>query len=179
MTECTQKCWGIWLILLWNRSGLSLKVMVSVEGPQKIKGSQYHSCLQKGQERSGEQQVGQPNFSSWERTKSICWRGMAAKLDGATIQRDLVNLGSWVERNLMKFINRKCQIPHLGSSYHRHQDTLNAVCLKSSSAGKCRGIWLDKKLIMGERCALVAKGSNSTLGHIKRMVANRSRKINS
>lgn len=65
---------------------------------------------------------------------------MGDRLNGcAAVQRDFDTLEKWVERNLMKFKNRKCQVLPVGKNDSRHQDKLEAKCLESSSAAKSWG----------------------------------------
>ena len=53
----------------------------------------------------------------------------------------------------MKFDKRKCKVLHLGRSNPRHQNSLRADWLGSSSAKKDLGILVDNELTTSQQCA--------------------------
>ncbi|GAB0203212.1 mitochondrial enolase superfamily member 1 [Grus japonensis] len=95
----------------------------------------------------------------------------------AAIQQDLDRLKSWVERNQMKFNKGKCRVLHLGRNNPIHQYRLGVDLLGSSSVENDLGVLVDKKLIMSQRCSLMAKKANGVLGCIQKSVASRLRKV--
>ncbi|PKU40496.1 rna-directed dna polymerase from mobile element jockey-like [Limosa lapponica baueri] len=104
--------------------------------------------------------------------------GVADTPEGcATIQRDLDRLGSWPERNLMKFNTGKCRVMHLGRNNPKNQYRLWADLLESSSEEKDLGVLVDNRMTMSQQCAVVDKKTNGILGCIKKSVASRSRGV--
>jgi len=95
----------------------------------------------------------------------------------AAIQRDLDNLESWAERNLMKFIKVKFRDLHLGRNNPMHKYRLGGDLLESSAVESDLGVLVNGKLTMSQQCALVAKRANGLLGCIKRSVASRLREV--
>jgi len=94
-------------------------------------------------------------------------RGVVDTPEGcAAIQRDLVRLESWAERNLMRFNKGKCRVLHMGRNK-----------LESSSVERDLGVLVDDRSTMSQQCALAVKKANGILGCIKRIVASRSREV--
>lgn len=58
----------------------------------------------------------------------------------AAIQRDFHKLDKWADRNVVKFSNGKCWVPHLESNNSTHQHLLQIPYLKSSVAEKDLGV---------------------------------------
>ncbi|KAK4832341.1 hypothetical protein QYF61_021870 [Mycteria americana] len=79
----------------------------------------------------------------------------------AAIQRGLDRLEKWVNRNIIKFSERKCKVLHLARNNPRHQYTLGADQLESSLAEKDLEVLVDTKLNMSQRCAPVADHQQS------------------
>ncbi|KAK4824377.1 hypothetical protein QYF61_014037 [Mycteria americana] len=71
------------------------------------------------------------------------------------------------------------EVLHLERNNPRHQYMPVVSCLERSFAQKDLRILVDKKLTMSQQCALVAKKSNSFLGCIRKIVASRSKKVES
>ncbi|XP_010071490.1 PREDICTED: probable G-protein coupled receptor 123 [Pterocles gutturalis] len=92
----------------------------------------------------------------------------------AAIQRDLARLGSWGERNLMKFNKGKCRVLHLGRYNSMYQYRLWVDLLESSAAKDLR-VLVENKLTKSQQCALVAKKASGILGCIRTSVASSSR----
>uniref|UniRef100_A0A674IUX3 Myosin IE n=1 Tax=Terrapene triunguis TaxID=2587831 RepID=A0A674IUX3_9SAUR len=69
------------------------------------------------------------------------------------------------------------QVLHLGRKNPMHRYRLGTEWLSSSSAEKDLGITVDEKLDMSQRCALVPKKANGTLGCISRSIASRLREV--
>jgi len=75
--------------------------------------------------------------------------GVTDTLEGcAAIQRDLDRLGSWAERNLMRFNKGKCRVLHLRRNKPMHQHRLRPDLLKSSSVERDLGVLVDDRLTM-------------------------------
>ena len=84
---------------------------------------------------------------------------------------NLDRLESWVERNLMEFIERKCMVLHVWRNSHIRQYRIGDDLLERSSAEKDLRVLVDNRLTMGQWCALVAKKANDILGCIHQNVA--------
>ena len=54
----------------------------------------------------------------------------------AAIQRDVDGLEKWLNRNLVKFNNRKCRVQHLERNNPMHHYTCRAKWLESSFSKK-------------------------------------------
>ncbi|PKU28696.1 rna-directed dna polymerase from mobile element jockey-like [Limosa lapponica baueri] len=83
----------------------------------------------------------------------------------AAIQQDLDRLGTWAERNQMKFNKGMCRVLHLGRNNPLHQYRLGADLLESSSAKRDWGVLVDNRMTMRQQCALVARKANGILGY--------------
>jgi len=104
--------------------------------------------------------------------------GVVDSLEGcAVIQRDLDRLGSWAERNLMKFNKGKCRVLHLGRNNLMHQYLLGVDLLESSSVERDLGVLVDDRLTMSQQCALAAKKPSGILGCTKKSVVSRLKKV--
>ncbi|KAJ7410578.1 rna-directed dna polymerase from mobile element jockey-like [Willisornis vidua] len=86
---------------------------------------------------------------------------------------DLDRLHSWEEEKLMRFNKGKCRVLHLGKNNPKHQYSLRADLLDSSSAEKNLGVLMDDNLIVSQQCALVARRANGVLRSIRKNVATR------
>ncbi|KAK4825245.1 LOW QUALITY PROTEIN: hypothetical protein QYF61_025644 [Mycteria americana] len=75
--------------------------------------------------------------------------------------------------NLMKFDKGKCQVLPLGNNNLRHQYTLAAGQLESSSAEKDVRVLVDSKLTVNEKCIITTKNANSILSCIRQTIARR------
>ncbi|PKU43340.1 hypothetical protein llap_6362 [Limosa lapponica baueri] len=75
----------------------------------------------------------------------------------------------------MKFNKGKCRVLRLGRNNPKHQYRLGADLLESSSEEK--GLGVDDRMTMSQKCALVAKKANGILGCIKKTMASRSRGV--
>ena len=93
------------------------------------------------------------------------------------IQQDLDRLESWAAENEMRFNKSKCRVLHLERNSHKYQYRLGHELLERRSAEKDLEVLVDDRLVMSQRCALVAKKANGILGCIKRSMASRSREV--
>lgn len=73
--------------------------------------------------------------------------------------------------------NKKCRVLHLGRNNPRHQYTLGATQLESSSVVKDWGVLVDAKLNMNQQCVLVTKKANNILVCIKQIITISSREV--
>jgi len=103
---------------------------------------------------------------------------MADIPEGCTaIQPDLDRLGSWAERNQMRFNKSKCRVLHTGRNNCTHQYSLGDDLLERSSSGRDLGVPVDDRFGMSQQCALMAKKANWIPESIKKSMSSRSRKV--
>ncbi|PKU42727.1 hypothetical protein llap_6976 [Limosa lapponica baueri] len=106
--------------------------------------------------------------------------GVADTPEGcAAIQQDLDRLESRAERNLVKFNKGKCRFLHLGRNNPSTSTSWGLTSWRKVffSVEKDLGVLVDRKLIMSQQCALVAKKANGLLGCIKKSMASRSSEV--
>jgi len=93
----------------------------------------------------------------------------------SAIQKDLIRLEKWAERNLTKFNKRKREVLHLGKINPSTSECWGAAQLESSWQKITWGLLVDTKLNISHRCALSARKVNGILGCIKQSSASRLR----
>ena len=79
------------------------------------------------------------------------------------IQRDLDRIENGTHMKLMKFNRAKSKVLRLNQGNPRYVCRPGVEILDSSPAGKDLRVLMDKKLDMGQQCALAAWKANSTL----------------
>jgi len=77
--------------------------------------------------------------------------------------------------NIMRFNKAECKVIYLGQGNPKHVQTGRRS--QSSRAGKDARVLQDKKLDLGEQCALAAWITDSVLNYIRREVASRMREV--
>lgn len=77
--------------------------------------------------------------------------------------------------NEMKFNRSKCWILRLRQSNARHKYKLGGEWLKSSPTEPHLGVLADRRLKVGQQCALAAKRANRILGCIKHSITRQSK----
>jgi len=61
----------------------------------------------------------------------------------------------------------KCRVLHMGRNNHMHTYSLGTDLLERSTAGKDLGVLVDRRLVMSQHCALMAKKISGILQCVK------------
>lgn len=104
------------------------------------------------------------------------WGGVVERqvVGCASIQRELVRLEKWAERNL-NLKKEKCKVLDLERNNSVQQDRLGISYLERSFAEKDLRLLVKMKLILSQQLALVAKKAKSIIRCMRKSVGSMSR----
>ena len=96
----------------------------------------------------------------------------ATEEDKATLQRDLITLGSWSETWLLPFNTQKCKSLHLGHGNSKHVYAIQGVHIKQVTEERDLGVVMDEGLKFRRQATEAVSKANRVLGTIWRSFAN-------
>ena len=96
----------------------------------------------------------------------------ATEEDKATLQRDLITLGSWSETWLLPFNTQKCKSLHLGHGNSKHVYTIQGVHIEQVTEERDLAVVMDEGLKFRRQATEAVSKANRVLGTIWRSFTN-------